>query len=567
MRVLTAGAIAMLLGLGIGCGKPATEEAQKRGVDALMDKQLVLAETRLGPITVADLDRYILALPPAQRPDARQDRKEQYTAILRRLAIDALLLDEATLVGADQDPEFRWLERRIQRNASSDWYLSTLPPADPIDIEEAREVYDAAGARYQREEKRRVSHIYKRFAPEEDQDQTVAALEDLRQRLLAGESFELLARDHSDSETRHNGGLIGEIKRGQFTEDFDQVVFALEERIPSEPVVTADGAHIFLVRDIFEARDFSFEEMRFSIIQELEAKRRGQRLKEAAEALPQPKEIFTPGPQEIGQILRLGDPATVVLRLGNFALTIGQFQEILQSQRRLLGAQHVPDFPIRLLEEIRHREIIFQHLEAKGLDTVPQERLHAERDRELALYFARRKMTSWVERRPELMQHHYDNNRMRFASPLRLRLSLLSIPLTDEGPAVMADLEAARQELDAGNQQMEKLATAHGGDVKDLGFVGAAQVQAMSPRAMQFVFLLKPGEHSPPYVLGKRLVMYQVVERQDPQARPLALVRDAVVQDYLTNYSAEVFAKLSEEMLEEAGFRVYDERLASLGAG
>jgi hypothetical protein len=131
----------------------------------------------------------------------------------------------------------------------------------------------------------------------------------------------------------------------------------------------------------------------------------------------------------------------------------------------------------------------------------------------------------------------------------------------------MADLEAVRQDLDSGARRLEELATAHGGTVKDLGFLGAAQVQAMAPRAMQFVFLLKPGEHSPPYVQGKQLVMFQVVERQDPQARPLALVRDAVVQDYLSNYSAEVFDKLSQEMLEEAGFKVYENRLATLGVG
>lgn len=564
MRRATTSTFALWLCLAMGCNKPAEEAARLPGVVPLTDQQLVLAETRLGPLTAADLDRYILALPAAQRPDITQDRRQQYTAILRRLAIDQLLLDEAALVGADQDPEFKLLERRIERNAASDWFLSTLPPLDPITRDEAQAVYDAEVGKYQRQEKRRVSHIYKRLAPEMTKEQAVAALQALRQRLLAGESFELLAREHSDSETRHEGGLIGEIQRGQFTEDFDQVVFALEERVPSEPVVTSDGAHLFLVRDIYEARDFSFEEMRSSIVRDLEAERRRQRLKEAAEALPQPQEIFTPGPQELGQILRLGDPETVVLRLGDFALTIGQFQEILQSQRRMLGAQHLPDLPLRLLEEIRHREIIYQHLAAEGLDALPQERLRAERDRELALYFARRKMTSWVERQPELIQRHYDNNRMRFASPLRLRLSLLTIPVTDDGPAVMADLEAARPQLDAGDRSMEELATAHGGQVKDLGFASAAQVQATAPRAMQFVFLLQPGEHTPPYVQGNSLVMFQVVERQDPQARPLALVRDAVVQDYLTNYSPEVFDKLSQEMLDEAGFRVFEDRLDRL---
>jgi parvulin-like peptidyl-prolyl isomerase len=565
MRTVVFGATTALLFLAVGCGKPA-EEPKGSAAIPLTDSGLVLAESRLGPITAADIDRYILDLAPGKRPDAAGDRGEQYTSIARRIAVNRLVLEEATLVGADQDPQFRTLERRIERNATSDEYLRSLPPVAPITSDEVRAVYDQNLEKYQREEKRRVSHIYKRFRPDSDREQAVAELMELRQRLLAGEHFDLLAREHSDSETRHDGGLVGEFGRGQFTEDFDRVVFALEERQPSKPVVTSDGVHLFMVWDILQERSFDFEETRPSITQELAVERRSEQLREAAAALPQPEERFTPSRQEIGQILRLGDPATVVLRLGDFTLTIAQFQEILIAQRRLLGAKHVPDLPFQLLEDIRHREVIYQYLKNQGADAISQERLRTERDRELVLYFARRKMTSWLERRPDLIQRHYDNNRMRFASALRLRLRVLSIPFTKDGAAVMAKLEAARVDLDAGDLRLEDLASAHGGEVRDLGFASAAQVQATAPKAMRFVFLLQPGEHTPPYVRGKALVMFQVLERQDPQPRPLALVRDRVVQDYLTHYSVEVFEELSTELLEEAEFQVYSERLESLGA-
>lgn len=567
-RLFCLSGLALLVCGAVGCGKSTEQTPSTEGAPvalALADPELVVAETRLGPITAADLDRFILALPPDQRPKVSTGQGTESLAMIRRIASDRLILEEATLVGADQDPQFRLLERRIERNVYSDQYLSSLPPAEPITMEEIRAVYDENIETYQREEKRRVFHIYKRFGPNMDREQALAELSELRQRLIAGESFDLLAQQHSDSETRHNGGEIGELARGQFTEDFDQVVFNLEERQPSEPVATPDGTHLFLVKDILKERNFTFEETRPSIIREQETKRRGERLRQAAEALPSPEERFVPGRQEIAQILRLGDPATVVLRLGDFALTMAQFQEVVQTQRRLLGAQHAPDLPFQLLEEIRSREIIYQHLKSEGFDDVPQEGLQAERDRELALFFARRKMTTWVERHPEVLQRHYDNNRMRFASLLRLKLRLLSIPVAENGPSVMADLEAARADLDAATRKLEDLASMHGGEVKDLGFATAAQVQATAPRAMRFVFLLQPGEHTPPYVRGDRLVMFQVMEREDPQPRPLALVRDRVVQDYLAHYSVDVFEKLGDEMLEEAEFKVYEERLASLG--
>ena len=547
----------------IACGG-SEEPGEPSSPSSLSDPELVVAESRLGEVTAADLDRFILALPANRRPDPTTDLSKSYSDIARRLVVDGLLLDEAVLVGADQDPSFRLLERRIERDTQSETYLRELPPLEPLTEEEVRAVYEENLPSYQREEKRRLSHIYKRFGPEMDREQAVAELEALRQRLLEGEHFDLLAREHSDSETRHNGGIIGEVPRGQFTEDFDRVVFALEERVPSEPVVTGDGAHLFLVWDILEARSFSFEEMRTSIAQQMEAQRQAERRREAAAALPQPEEQFVPNAQEIAQILRLGDPATVLLRIGDFGLTIAQFQEFLLNQRRLLGAQHAPNLPFELLDEIRSREIIYQHLQAEGSASASEEQLERQRNEELALYFARRKMTLWVERRPERIQQHYDNNRMRFASPLRVGLRRLAIPLGDSATTTMAQLEAAKADLDAGRRSLDDLATTFGGEVKDLGVLSAAQVQAIAPRALRFVFLLQPGEHTPPYTAGSALVLFQVTERQDPKARALALVRDQVVQDYLTHYGAAVFKEMGDEMLDEAEFQLYPERLDAL---
>ena len=59
--------------------------------------------------------------------------------------------------------------------------------------------------------------------------------------------------------------------------------------------------------------------------------------------------------------------------------------------------------------------------------------------------------------------------------------------------------------------------------------------------------------------------MFRVDERQAAEPRPLATVWDQVVQDYMANYSQQLFDELAEQLLEEAGFRLYSERLASLG--
>jgi len=344
----------------------------------------------------------------------------------------------------------------------------------------------------------------------------------------------------------------------------------LAQRVPSEPVTTQDGAHLFWVQSSVEARKFEFEDVRTSILEEVMSQRRVDQLQEAAAARPQPEPRFVPSREEALQLLRLGDPATVVLRLGDFSLTVAQLQEILQTERRMLGAKQVADLPFQVLYEVRDREVIYQHLRAgdedgTGRDSVPEEQFRRARDKELVQYYARRKMISWIERRADLVREQYENNRMRFASRLRVGLRWLVIPTGEDGPAVMAQLEAAKTDLDRGTLQLEDLATSYGGEVKDLGVVSAAQVQSFAPRAMRFVFLLKPGEHSPPYASGESLVMFQVTERQDPQPQALALVRDEVVQDYLTHHAPGIFQELTDEMLQAAEFRVYHERLVGFG--
>ncbi len=527
----------------------------------------VIAEDRLGEITLADADRFILDLPPDQRWHAETEPAEHYAAAARRLAVERLLHDQATRVGADQDPEFQILERRILRNAYSDHYLSRLPAAaQPVAEEELRAYYDDHRERFQRVERREVSHIFKRFPRQgAGRETALAEIGRIRERALAGESFELLAREHSDSETRHDGGRLGLVPRGRFPADFDRVVFALEVGVPSEAVVTADGVHVFQVTSLLEAKSFGFDDVRRVIHQELEGERRGKLLAEASEGLTVPPESYLPGREEVARLLRAGDTSTVLLRLGDFQLTAGQLEQQLQALRRLLGARQPPDLPFRMLEEVRHREIIYQHMLRQGLPEIPREGIEKERRRQLVDHYGRRRMIAYLERQPDRIRAHYDRNVLRFASPLRVHVRHLAVPLRDDAHVVMARLEEARAELDAGRIDLADLAQDLDGRLRDLGLLSAAQLQALDPLALRFAFQLEAGEHSPPYQLSRALAMFQVAARQEPVPRPLATVRERVVQDYLTHHSATVFRKLTDELLADAGFEIHRQRLREIG--
>ncbi len=69
----------------------------------------------------------------------------------------------------------------------------------------------------------------------------------LRQRVKAGEDFAELARQHSLSPDREDGGNLGYFSKGQLPPEFDQVLFELSIGQVSEPVQSPYGYHLFLV--------------------------------------------------------------------------------------------------------------------------------------------------------------------------------------------------------------------------------------------------------------------------------------------------------------------------------
>ncbi|MCU0980065.1 MAG: peptidylprolyl isomerase [Pirellulaceae bacterium] len=100
-----------------------------------------------------------------------------------------------------------------------------------------------------------VAHILFRVESPDDppsRDAAVAAAEQLRQRLVAGElTFAQAARQHSAAPTAGDGGRIGFIGRRQpMPEAFSQAAFALEPGAISPAVVTAFGVHLIQCLEI-----------------------------------------------------------------------------------------------------------------------------------------------------------------------------------------------------------------------------------------------------------------------------------------------------------------------------
>ncbi len=137
-----------------------------------------------------------------------------------------------------------------------------------IEVSEAdlRALYEARKDSLGKPEQREASHIL--ITVGEDADETAVAevrarIDGLRARIVAGESFEDLAREHSeDPGSASQGGALGGFPRGVMDPAFEETAFSLEIGVLSEPVRTPFGFHLIKVTSIEPGGAKPFEEVR-----------------------------------------------------------------------------------------------------------------------------------------------------------------------------------------------------------------------------------------------------------------------------------------------------------------
>ena len=91
----------------------------------------------------------------------------------------------------------------------------------------------------------RASHIL--ISPEREGAEDL--VEELEDRLQAGEDFSQLAEEYSDCPSADDGGDLGFFTRGQMVAPFEEAAFSLEEGEISEPVETEFGLHLIRLEE------------------------------------------------------------------------------------------------------------------------------------------------------------------------------------------------------------------------------------------------------------------------------------------------------------------------------
>ncbi len=521
---------------------------QNSNQDTLLTSQSTVATYSDGEVSLSDIDQYILSMPAHKRWSSETSPDDWYRNIINRIITEKKLLSEANLVGFNQDPIYKNKIRAFERTAYSNQYLATFDNPTGLSEADLKAQYDAHIDRYNRPESRRVYHLFKAFKG--DQEKAKKDINSLRERIVAGENIELLVKQFSDSESRHKNGLIGNIKKGMMSPDFDEIIFSIEQDMPSEVIRTKDGYHIFYVSDILHAQSYDFDSVKTFIAQELGKQYIIDFIQEKAELLPPPEMFQIVSQQELTQLVRNRRNNIAVLTVNDFKLPLGQFMFELQQLKKTTGPKKDDNFAMHFLNEIAYREIIYQEMLKEKTTFNNPELLKLQKEQLLIEEYTQVKLKSYINQHPDLINSYFKKNKMRFSTPVQVKLERLIIPRKGQENA-MNQLELAVEKLDDGSLSFNELAQEYNGQVQQLDYLTSIDLQKIAPQIINFAFLLKVNEHSPPFTTRNAFTIIKLIDRKEATERPLSSVRKHVIQQYVNENAADIFKRINKQLLED----------------
>jgi peptidyl-prolyl cis-trans isomerase D len=126
--------------------------------------------------------------------------------------------------------------------------------------EQVRELYEQERARFDQTEERHAAHILVSLE-DRTHEEAHQRVQEIHERLLAGEDFAALAREYSDDAgSAREGGDLGYVTEGMMVPEFEAALWRMDEGDVVGPVETPFGLHLIRLVDVHRAEYPSFEE-------------------------------------------------------------------------------------------------------------------------------------------------------------------------------------------------------------------------------------------------------------------------------------------------------------------
>ncbi len=136
---------------------------------------------------------------------------------------------------------------------------------DEVDVsdEELEILYSDTKDIYKVPERRQIAHLLVEVNDQVSEEEAKKKIDDIYAKIIAGENFTNLAKEHSDDPgSAELGGDLGFNDPGTFVEEFEKAAYSLELNQMSGPVKTEFGYHLLKLLGIEAGKEPTFEEVR-----------------------------------------------------------------------------------------------------------------------------------------------------------------------------------------------------------------------------------------------------------------------------------------------------------------
>jgi len=240
----------------------------------------VLAKSRWMELTRADYEKALSKLPEDLRFEFSTSPK-RVEGLLNNLLVTKTLAAQATahgtrpsasfVEGGGQDPDRALATAELQRVEAD--AAKSFAEQKAVYEAKAREIYALERDKYRSPEEVRISDIAVAIK-DRGEEAALARAREARQRVVAGGDFAAVAREFSDDPTsRDKGGALPFVTAKALTPEYAKAVFAIQ-RVGdiSEPIKAPSAYHVVRLEERRPPRQQTFEEVRDSIMHDLEVR-------------------------------------------------------------------------------------------------------------------------------------------------------------------------------------------------------------------------------------------------------------------------------------------------------
>ncbi|HEX5512879.1 MAG TPA: peptidylprolyl isomerase, partial [Gammaproteobacteria bacterium] len=241
------------------------------------DPRLKPAPPSFGAVTVNGVEIEPEAIAQEIQHHPAADGATAWREAARALALRELLLQEARRLGIEPEPERDAAGRsETKEDAIVRALLERQVQPGTVSDEECRRYYQSRIERFRTPALFEAAHIL--IEPSSDDEQAWKTAEAEAKAIIAAlgddpESFAAAARKFSKCPTAHQGGSLGQVRRGELVTAVQAALEGLPEgTVCREPVRSRFGWHVLRLQRRIEGRPLPFELVKDKIADMLEAR-------------------------------------------------------------------------------------------------------------------------------------------------------------------------------------------------------------------------------------------------------------------------------------------------------